>query len=185
MARVQTDSTSQAKNNPVIASGMSEIDSAGLELPQRPDIVMPASGIPDHDNIVAAEGVSEHSDYMKELAFAETPITIMVQASNSDNPEPWVQCSVNGVGCEIMQNGKWVRYGHFPVEQWVTTKVKYAEVLLRQRADTIRTDIHKLEGQDPQNRLIRRSSAKTPINIQTDGSVKIAKWIERIQREYS
>lgn len=165
---------------PVIR-GARETDTRDFLPPQRPSIILPNEGAPEHDTIIVADESVAKKDYLDELEFNENPLEIMVSASAGEHPEKFVFASVNGKGIEAFTNGRWVEMQYIPVGIWVKTKRKYAETLMRSRQDTITTQVENSDT-DPFNRVNRFTTSKTPIQIRNDLSPRHNEWVERISR---
>ena len=127
---------------PVLRSAR-ETDTRDFTPPQRPSIILPNEGNPEHDTVIVADVDTLKQEYLTEIEFNEQTLEIMVSSSAGTNPERFVFSAVNGKGIEVLLNGRWAEMKYVPVDVWVTTKRKYAETLMRSREDKITTQVEK------------------------------------------
>lgn len=135
----------------------------------------------ESETIVAPNGPM-HKDYMAELAFAEEPVTIRVEPSGEKNAAPMVDCWVNGRGCEVLVNGRWLSTGFFPVGVVLTTKRKYVEVLARSKVTNIKTKHDDATVANPQNLIERQTYQRAPFSVIEDKNPKGAEWLANLVR---
>lgn len=123
------------------------------------------------------------SKYVEDLAFMEEAVSIRLERSTERFAPTVVECWVNGKGCEVFQNGKWMSFGYFPVGQVVITKRKYVESLARAKQDAVQTTVLRRDGEDPNNYVQRFTSVKHPFSIIQDRSANGADWLTRLMAE--
>lgn len=129
--------------------------------------------------------INRQKEHMAKLAFNEEPVTIIIEEnSRSDNPETHVPVSVQGKEAEIFTNGQWVSIGWLPVNQALTTKRKYVEVLLRSKSDAIRTMHDDANIERPRNTVRRSTSSNYPVTILEDNNPLGREWVASIRREH-
>lgn len=168
-----------------------ELHSTDTAPPQMPDVELPGDGPIDRvPDIVVAERAVLDKDYQAALAFAEEPVTILLQPSSEENAPMFQECWVNGRGIEFLtDDGKWrvnwpgVAPGYAPVDVAFTTKRKYVEVLCRKRQDRVKT-VHEELGQvaNPTNRVTRQTVAMAPVSLIADRNPKGGEWFARLMR---
>lgn len=127
-----------------------------------------------------AGALLDEAEYMKELAFMEEPVSILIQPHNQDNAPTTVQCWVNGKGAEHFRNGKWMICGWLPIGVEVTTKRKYVEVIARSRRDHISTDTNNTEGMPDGGRIRKRSTSEIVFSITHDANPRGREWATKI-----
>lgn len=182
---------SNAINNPVIRRGRpaKEIHTVDLHNAQKNEQVL--DGITDEVRKKNAtsiiEDVPKTTEYHAQLAYNEQPIRIIINRSSEKNAPRFAECGVNGRGAEILSNdGKWMSVGWLPCGIPITTKRKYAEVLMRSRPDDYETEVFIPDGQDPINKLVWQSRQKYPLTIVEDRNPidpSGNEWVSRIMNE--
>lgn len=135
----------------------------------------------DRERIIVAEKTPD-VEYFEALQFAEEPISIRIERSAEKFAPNSVDCWVNGIGAEIMINGKWVQCGYLPVGHVVTTKRKYVEVLARSKQDTVQTAVLKHEDFEENTNPIS-TSQKVPFSVIRDANPRGAEWLTKLIRE--
>ncbi len=129
-----------------------------------------------------------HKDQARLLAFNEEPVLIRASQGAGDNAPLFLEAWVNGKGIERWFEGiGWVEVKHIPVEEELTIKRKYLEVLLRSKAMLVSTPEDKADGSEPRNLIIKKSVNTHSIAIIEDrdppGEVGYRReWARRIQR---
>lgn len=154
-----------------------EISSSDVKIDQKPTIVDREDT--DSEIVIAPEVLNR--DYQEALKFMEDPITIVVTRSSEKYAPHVIDCWVNGKGAEVLMNGKWVETRAIPVGMPVTTKRKYAEVLLRSKTDTVNTKVHKREDSEV-NEVERYTSARAPLQVLKDANPKGTAWMMDMAR---
>lgn len=177
----------QALNIPVRKS-TPRIDTGEQFMQSRNPIVMPDTGMPNREDIVpAVDGIkSLQKKYLQDLAFAEEPVTIRIShTTNEKNPPQVVDCWVNGIGAEILVDGKWraTNPGCLPIGRIVTTKRKYVEQLMRCKRDQIETIHEGAEVEQPRNTVRFNTNTAYSISIVRDTNPASADWQEQIMYE--
>ena len=168
-----------------------EMSSTDVQPPQEPDIILPDDHLPELSNegIAVAEKAVLDKAYQDQIAFAEEPVTIILQDTGEENAPEFQECWVNGRGIEfMMDNGKFrVNYpgvpeGYAPIGVEFTTKRKYVEVLARKRVTKIRTVHDDTSVERPVNRVTRHTTHVAPLSVIGDRSPKGAEWLSRLLR---
>lgn len=158
-----------------------ELHSEDVKIAQHADIIGDlADRKPD---IVTGERISARdTDYMDELAFNEEPVTIRIEPSTEKNAAAHFPVWVNGKGCEVLINGKWVEVIYLPVSTVLTIKRKYVEVIMRAKIDTVTTDVEEKTGENPVNRVKRFTSAVNTFSILKDDNPLSQAWLTELRR---
>jgi len=111
-----------------------------------------------------------HDDYMKELAFMEEPVTIIVHETTDDNEPNPVQ-----VGC----NGKFVAFFR---GQPTTVKRKFVDCLIVKKTTVATPEITNGAGERTFT-IKSRSALKYPFQIVEDKNPKGVEWLRRRMAE--
>ena len=74
--------------------------------------------------------------------------------------------------------------GWLPVGEVITTKRKYAEVLILSKHMTVDTTVRTNPGKDPENIMRRSVSSRCPVSIIRDENPKGMEWVTRLMRGY-
>lgn len=159
-----------------------EQHSADMHLGQMPDLDVD-SALDDRQRIVTADQSALEQDYAAQLQFAEQPITIIIAAAAERNAPNVVECFNNGKGAEVLIRGKWVSMRWLPVSVQITTKVKYAEVLMRSRQTSYRSVPAKPNQEFLQNYFPATTSQVNPISIYGNTDPRVTEWQERVLAE--
>lgn len=167
-----------AKNAP-IRRATPELHSSDFPIEQKPVIVDPADRVLD---VVQAPADVLEKEYSAALAFAEQPVTILIQPSGEKFAARTVDLWVNGKGAEVLVEGRWVETRILPVGMPVTTKRKYVEVLLKSKRDAVQTNVTEEESESPVNAIFRNTTAVSPLSIIRDNDPRGAEWIARLVR---
>lgn len=164
----------EAINQPVTRRGRpaKELSTTDLEVGQRPKIILPDEGpiVREAEEIVPVE-TSIDQDYLKELAFNEEPVQIIIHPIPGKNPPKQVPLGVQG-------RDEWVPV-NFP---WILAR-KYVEVLARSKADMVNTIHDDANVEKPQNMIERTTSLKTPFSVLRDDNPKGGMWLAKILAE--
>lgn len=180
-----TPAAKKAKNNPVNRAprethtsdtAVAELDTVDLSLDKelvRERIVIPPAGAMD-------------KVYADALAFAEEPIQIMINKGNEKYAANHVPCWCNGEPAEVLIRGAWRKVGWLPVNQVITTKRKYVEILLRAKQTSYTTE-HEAESKREDayvdNKAIPNTSRKVQLSVIGETSVKGAEWLQNLMAE--
>jgi hypothetical protein len=140
------------------------------------------------------EGISPMSEaeakaqYLRDLAFNEQPVTVVIPKSPERNAPNFVPCAVNGFGPEVWDERarRWINFeGWLPVQRVLTCKRKYLEVLARARRDEFRTvekTPNPLANQD--GFVLERDTMQVaPFQVRHDASPDGADWYRRIMTD--
>lgn len=175
-----------AANNPVPRRSRKTIDTGDLEVGQQSDIDITDSVQHGESIALVTEDVNKNQAYLDQLKFNEEPVTILIadNSRSTDTPETHVPVAVNGRGAEVLMNGKWVEMCWLPINQELTTKRKYVEVIVRSKSDTIGTKHDDATVERPRNMIERRTSAKYPISILQDDNPKSREWYTRLMANH-
>lgn len=155
------------------------LNSDDIKIEQKPSISDdPAQYSGD---IVKAEQVLA-KEYADELAFNEEPVTIRLEPTAEKNAPASFPIWVNGRGCEVLINGKWLEMTYIPVGRIVTTKRKYVEVIIRAKIDTLMTEVSEPESEHPDNKVKRFTSAVHSFSIIEDKNPAGIAWLTELRR---
>ena len=160
-----------------------------VKIEQRPDQVIPELGEPIDDGrqnvIKLPNGYTdkEWKAYQEKLAMAEDPILINVMMAGEGSQEATTTdfIGVNGKGVEVLNNGRWVSQGYLFMEQPVTIKRKYLEVMLRSKRDKIETVFYKLPDGKTINIAKKNTAGQYQIQILQDKNPKGIEWMQMIR----
>ncbi len=120
-----------------------------------------------------------------ELAFNEEPMTIRLEPSSEQNAATSYPVWVNGKGCEVLMNGRWLEMTYIPVGIVVTTKRKYVEGLIRSKIDTLhttKTDVEDVRVDSESNVIRRFTRAVHSLSIIEDRNPAGIAWLSEIRR---
>lgn len=153
-----------------------------LPMGKMPDLAIPADGNPYMRPTEAILPVDKPLalDQAEMLAFAEEPVTIRIERSTEKNAPPCFPIFVNGRPAEVWDSTKqrWLPLGYLPVNQPITTKRKFVEVLLRSRTDNIETKVVERDNDNPLNLYIRTPTMRAGVQILHDSNPKSWQWLE-------
>ena len=162
---------SQAQSS---ARGRREVHTGTMDVGQQPAIILPNldETLVREPEAIASVDTPLQSDYYKELAFMEEPVTIRLEKSSEKNAPMLVDVHVNG-------RVEWI-----PVGRPYTVARKYVEVLARSKPIDIQTEHDSpMSGQDPQNRIIRNTRTMHPFSVVRDDNPKGFDWLTRVMME--
>ena len=171
-----------AINTPIRRS-RKETHSDDQLIEQRDSIDMSGEEV-NHENIVLASAPLT-TDYGRNLAFMEEPVTIRIEKSAEKHAPLVVDCWVNGRGAEVFLNGQWLVLGYLPVAREITTKRKYLEVMARSKVDNIQTNVGEPGEENPRNTVDISTSSKAPFSVLEDKNPMGREWLSRLMREQS
>jgi hypothetical protein len=160
-----------------------ELHTSELPIGQSPAIDLPDNGPIDHEQVIVPVDTPLVDSYLVGLKFAEEPVTIRISMSSEKYAPKVVDCWCNGIGAEVMMNGRWQQLGWIPVGREVTVKRKYVEILARSKIDNITTDTDDPGVENPQNRIERSTSAKVPFSVLKDDNPMGHAWLTRLMAE--
>lgn len=174
---------------PRTALNRKEVHSADMPIEQKRDIAADASPAKEREigDISIADPSVMHKDYLDELAFMEEPVTIRIERGSEEHAPQHVPLWCNGRGCELMINGKWVSTsGWIPVDQELTVKRKYLEVLARAKIDKIETIVPEIGDGDAELKSgakIRRATRQAnSFSVIEDKNPRGHAWLTEIKR---
>lgn len=153
-----------------------ELHSEDFPIEQKPDI----NG--DRQPEIIRADSSLNKDYLSELSFNEEPVVIRLEPSAEKNAPTSIPIWVNGKGCEVLVNGKWLEFIYIPVGQIITVKRKYLAALLTAKLDTVETNFGKPGDENPQNKVSRFTSAYHSFSVIEDKNPKGAAWLSELRR---
>jgi hypothetical protein len=156
-----------------------ETHSGDTKIDQRP---MPFNLADRDGDVVIADPSIANKDYLAELAFMEEPVVIRLEPSSDQNAPNVFEVWVNGVGAEVLRNGRWVSITWLPVGEVITIKRKVVEVIARTKKDTIRTVHGDATQANPFNREIRQTSAVRSFSVISDANPRGAIWLSEMLR---
>jgi len=181
MPRGTPNKPAQAKNTPVHAPAR-ELHTADMAVGQQPAIALRDDEPIDREQVILPVDRQPAADYLKQLAFAEEPVTIRIERSSEKFAPNSVDCWVNGIGAEVLMKGKWIQLGYLPVGHIVTTKRKYVEVLARSKHDAIQTNVVQ-HAESEENLVERHTSMRTPFSVLKDENPIGHQWLTRLLAE--
>lgn len=156
-----------------------EVSTSDIPLGQSSPIILPEEGGIERGEVIPAIDTPEAEGYLDTLAFMEEPVTIRLEPSADKNAPKHIECWVNGVGAEVMKDGKWVKLGFFPVGVVLTTKRKYIEVLARSKVEQFNTPDE--DGvSNPRNVLERQNYSRAPFTVIRDDNPKGIDWLTKL-----
>jgi hypothetical protein len=160
-----------------------EVHTSDMGVGQQPTVDLDARlENPEPETIEPVQGFLS-KNYAEDLAFNEQPVKIRLEPSSEKFAPRVADGWVNGVGIEVLMNGKWVALGYIPVGQVVVTKRKYVEVLARAKHDSVTTQVVETPGEDPRNYAHRFTSVKYPFSVIEDRSPNGSDWLQRLIAE--
>lgn len=126
------------------------------------------------------------NDQIENLAFAEEPITIMIQSMERKKlpVAEYVPCFIQGKGAEYMYQGKMRSFGWLPTKQPVTTRRKYAEALIRSKENSVQTVHQDASVQSPINTQTLESYAPYMISVLRDDNPKGGEWLSQLVQNH-
>lgn len=169
--------------NTPIRRAREETNTADLPIGQKADIYLKDDQPIDREQIIVMQEGSVNKSYLEDLAFNEDPVTILIHPSREKNAAPVVDCWVNGRGAEVFTNGRWYSLAWLPINIECVVKRKYVEVLARASIDTIDTDVDDTTVKDPENRIVRVTSALCTFSVLHDPNPKGREWLRRVMAQ--
>ena len=161
-----------------------ELHTADIKTPVIEDVVMPEldEAFERDREIVKPTEEQLQKEYADALQFMEEPLAIRIEPSSEDNPPLYIDCWVNGKGCEIFdaRTRQWLAVGAFPVGKIVVTRRKYVEVLARAKRIKVKTLIVDPTAERPENRVQRTVSQHATFSVIEDRNPKGAAWLRSI-----
>lgn len=128
--------------------------------------------------IIKLDGIEVDEEYLAELAFNEEPVKVVINASTHKNAASIFENWSNGIGAEMLINGKWVIVGALPVGKPITIKRKIVEQIIRARVMNVQTIHEEPPIASPRNEIIRTSSHVHSFTILHDPNPRAQEWLE-------
>ena len=160
-----------------------EQETSKIDVAQPDDIEMPdlEEALQRHRDVIAPNIEVLKKQYMDALQFNNEPIAIRIEPSNEENPPMFIDCWVNGRGCEIYHKGSgWVSVGAFPVGVPVVTRRMYVEVLAMAKKVNVKTLIVDPQAERPGNRVKRSVSQMAVFSVLEDKNPKGRAWLRSL-----
>lgn len=160
-----------------------EVHTDDMQLAQKDDLIVDPEGDIDRGAGLAlmTDDQLRDENYMRELAFNEEPVTIIINAqSRADSPMTHIPCWVQGKAAEVWVEGRWISAGWLPIETELTVKRKYVEVLARAKPEDVTT--HHSDRPDAGVPVVIRRHAVSayPMTIIND-SAEGVRWMQNIK----
>jgi hypothetical protein len=159
-----------------------EIHTSEIKVNQKDDI----SDDPSlrETEIIKAETMPNKA-WADEMEFNEEPVTIRISRSTEKNAPTSYPFWVQGKGCEVLMNGKWVEMIYIPVNTVVTTKRKYLAVMASAKFDNVTTDVgNPGDGGDVvKNRVHRETSSAVTLSVIEDKNPRGHEWFTSLCRQ--
>ena len=162
-----------------------ELHSSDVKPQQKADIDLGLDDLEREPEIVKAEGKDlEDKDRLANLAFAEEPLTIVIHPSSEKNAASSHPVWNQGLGAEILINGKWRSITWLPFNQQLVTKRKYVEIMARAKFDRVETITPQINNEDTlgTTKVQRFTSPVLSFSIIRDDNPKGAAWINEMLR---
>lgn len=147
------------------------------------DYAMPPSMLDadgDGETIVRVDEEMLKADYLKELAFYEDPLEVVIHPSTHQHAQQFFELWNNGRGAEMLVNGRWEVRCWLPVNQPITVKRKIVEQMARARVVNITTGHDTAMVENPRNWLSRIPTAVHSFQIRHDPSPRGQEWLAMI-----
>ena len=125
------------------------------------------------------------TDWADQMEFNKEPVTIRILPPNERNPPNYIECGVNGVGCEVWNERakRWDQWFRVPVNEIITVKRMYLENLLRSRITRIRTADFRPGQGDPDPTIYRDTTSVFSVDIIKDKNPQGREWVDSIRRQ--
>jgi hypothetical protein len=159
-----------------------EVYSEDLKVEQKAPIIGDDNTDEQRRTIIKADPASLSKEYLEELAFNEEPVTIRLDPSTDQNAAKMVFVSVNGKGCEVFMNNRWIEWKWIPIGQVLIIKRKYLEVLIGAKQDKITTDYGSPGDENPINRVNRFTSSYQSFQVIEDKNPRGMAWLTELRR---
>lgn len=143
----------------------------------------PITDVSGYDGDIIRAEKTPDQDYAAELAFNEEPVTIRIEPSSERNAARWMLVQVNGKGAEVLINGKWHEFKHLPIGRVLTTKRKYAEIIVNNKTTDVTTpDFGEEAHIAANNRIDRETRPVHGFSVIEDRSPRGHKWLSDLYR---
>lgn len=132
-------------------------------------------------DLMLLDGIEVDQDYLDELAFNEDWLEILINPSTHKNAADIFENWSNGVGAEMLINGKTVVVRDLPVGQPITVKRKIVEQIIRARVTEVRTIYESTNVENPRNAIGRTDSRVHSFSVLHDpAGAKGHEWMRMI-----
>jgi hypothetical protein len=186
--------STRAIDNPA-STGAGQLQPEHYPPPQQPpiDIGLRLAGTAppfatEFEGITPMSPEEAKEQYMKDLAFNEHPVTVVIPKSTERNAPNFVPCAVNGFGPEVWdeRSKRWLNFdGWLPVSRVLTVKRKYLEVLARSRRDEYRTrEVNPTPLANQDGFVLECDTMQVaPFQVRWDGDPGGPEWYRRIMTD--
>lgn len=120
--------------------------------------------------LMLLDGIEVDQAYLDELAFNEEWLEILINPSTHKNAANIFENWSNGVGAEMLINGKPIVVRDLPVGEPITVKRKIVEQIIRARVTEIRTIYESTNVENPRNAIGRTDSRVHSFSVLHDPS---------------
>lgn len=128
--------------------------------------------------LVLLDGIEVDKAYLDELAFNEEWLEIIINPSTHKNAANVFENWSNGVGAEMLINGKPVVVRDLPVDTPITVRRKIVEQIIRARVTEVRTIYESTNVENPRNAIGRTDSRVHSFSVLHDPSgAKGQEWM--------
>ena len=121
-------------------------------------------------DLMLLDGIEVTQDYLDELAFNEEWLEILINPSTHKNAAYIFENWSNGVGAEMLINGKPVVVRDLPVGVPITVRRKIVEHIIRARVTEVRTIYESTNVENPRNAIGRTDSRVHSFSVLHDPS---------------
>lgn len=130
-----------------------------------------------NDEVMMLDGIEVDQAYLKELAFYEEAVTIIINPSTHKNAASIFENWSNGRGAEMLIGGKWLIIKDLPVGKPITIKRKIVEQIIRARVMGVQTIHEEPPTPSPRNEIIRTASHVHSFSILKDENPRSQDWL--------
>lgn len=132
-------------------------------------------------DLVTLDGVEVSPEYLDELAFNEEWLEILINPSTHKNAASVFENWSNGLGAEMLINGKPIVVRDLPVGKPITVKRKIVEQIIRARVTEVRTIYESTSVENPRNEISRTDSRVHSFSVLHDPSgAKGHEWMRAV-----
>ncbi len=132
-------------------------------------------------DLMMLDGIEVDQAYLDELAFNEEWLEILINPSTHKNAADIFENWSNGVGAEMLINGKPVVVRDLPVGVPITVKRKIVEHIIRARVTEVRTIYESTNVENPRNAIGRTDSRVHSFSVLHDpAGAKGHEWMRMI-----
>lgn len=131
--------------------------------------------------ILRLDGIEVDEAYLAELAFNEEWLEILINPSTHKNAADIFENWSNGIGAEMLINGKPIIVRDLPVGKPITVKRKIVEQIIRARVTEVRTIYESTNVENPRNAIGRTDSRVHSFSVLHDPSgAKGHEWMRMV-----